>query len=85
MGCPDPLATANEIARYLRCDVEVVYELVKRHGLPALRLGRRLRFRWHDVGAWLSRDFTQKRERPAVQGEALEGTDDAGADPQSQS
>jgi len=49
----EPLATPIEIARVLRIEPRDVYELVAHHGLPVMRVGRRLRFKWAEIAEWL--------------------------------
>lgn len=45
--------TAAGVAERLQIPVWSVYELVKHHGLPALRIGgKRLRFRLRDLESW---------------------------------
>ncbi len=44
--------TAEEVGERLRIPKHSVYELVKKGHLPALHIGRRIRFRVADVEAW---------------------------------
>jgi excisionase family DNA binding protein len=44
--------TADDVAERLQIPVWSIYELVKRNGLPAMRIGRRVRFRLKDIEAW---------------------------------
>ncbi len=54
---------ADEIAQILRVPKGRVYELARQGKLPAVRIGRQIRFREDAVEAWLSR----LEERPAHQ------------------
>lgn len=45
----EALVDVNEIARVLSIPPRYVYELVKRHQIPAMRVGKYLRFRQSDV------------------------------------
>ncbi len=45
---------ANEIAQILRVPKGRVYELARQGRLPAIRIGRQVRFREDAVEAWLS-------------------------------
>jgi excisionase family DNA binding protein len=47
----DPLLSSSELAAYLGVPVKWIY--ANKHLLPALRLGRELRFRASEVDAWL--------------------------------
>jgi excisionase family DNA binding protein len=47
--------TAAEVAQLLRVSKPSVVALVKRQGLPAVRVGRFWRFARVDVEAWLSK------------------------------
>ncbi len=52
---------ADEIAQILRVPKGRVYELARQGKLPAVRIGRQIRFREDAVEAWLS----ALEERPA--------------------
>jgi excisionase family DNA binding protein len=54
-----PLLTAEEAALFLRISEPMVYLLVKREGLPVVRVGRRVLFLRESVINWLK----QKEER----------------------
>ncbi len=54
---------ADEIAQILRVPKGRVYELARQGKLPAVRIGRQIRFREDAVEAWLS----GLEERPAHQ------------------
>jgi len=51
----EPLLTADDIAVWLAVPRSSVYEYARRQHepLPAVRIGRHLRFLRHDVAAWL--------------------------------
>jgi excisionase family DNA binding protein len=64
---PRPLWTTDDVAHYLKVTRRTVYDLVKRHGLPALRPGGRLfRFRPAAVEAWAQREQTLETESWAL-------------------
>jgi excisionase family DNA binding protein len=51
---PEPLLTADDVASILRVNRRAVYDLVHRHGLPALRVGgRHFRFSAKAIQAWV--------------------------------
>lgn len=54
------MLTATEVADYLRVHVMTVYRLVQRGDLPAIRVGKRWRFRRDHVDQWLLREGTVK-------------------------
>lgn len=56
---------ADEIAQILRVPKGRVYDLVRQGKLPAVRIGRQVRFREDSVDAWLA---GLEGERTAVQG-----------------
>lgn len=50
--------TMGEVLGYLRVTPGTIYRLIKTGDLPAVRIGRRWRFRQSDLDAWLSRRQT---------------------------
>ena len=53
--------TVSEVARYLRVNPQTVYRKAKAGELPALRIGRAIRFRKEELDASLKRlDETAK-------------------------
>lgn len=68
----DEILTPSQIAERLQVKPTWVYEQTReRTGirnpdpLPYIKLGRYLRFDWHDVLAWLERQKTSYRPQPA--------------------
>lgn len=53
-GGSNRLMTVQECAAYLNVPLRSLREYRIRWGLPAVRVGRHLRFRERDVEAWLS-------------------------------
>jgi excisionase family DNA binding protein len=51
-----PLRTVNQLAAYLGVTRATVYKLVRGGDLPAVVVGKRLRFRAEDVDAYLERE-----------------------------
>lgn len=50
----NPLLTVQEVAAFLRVPVATLYGWRhKRVGPPAMKIGRHLRYRVHDVHSWL--------------------------------
>ena len=49
---PEDVLTAAEVARTLKLNVETVYSLIRREGLPAARVGGQWRFSKAKVQAW---------------------------------
>ena len=49
---PEPALTAAEVARLLKLNVETVYTLIRKDGLPAARIGGQWRFSEEKVRAW---------------------------------
>ena len=55
------MMTMDEVAEYLRVHRTTIYRLIKRHKIPAFRVGRNWRFNIGDVNRWLQ----QKKSRRA--------------------
>lgn len=51
----DSLKTLSAIGHYLGFSRQTIREWRKNRGLPAIQIGRRLRFRKDEVDAWLAR------------------------------
>lgn len=47
-----PFLTANEVADWLKLNVDTVYTLIRQDGLPAYKLGGQWRFREPEVREW---------------------------------
>ncbi len=48
------LLKADEVAEALQVPKPRVYELARQHALPAVRIGRQLRFRQEAIETWLA-------------------------------
>lgn len=48
------LLRADEVAKVLQVPKQRVYELARRHALPAIRIGRQLRFRQEALETWVA-------------------------------
>ena len=46
------ILTVGEIADYLRVDRSTIYRLLKRHELPAFKVGRDWRFNVEEIDRW---------------------------------
>lgn len=55
------LLTADEVAERLGLTTETVLVWVRRGELPAFRLGRAIRFREHELDAWLDERATPRQ------------------------
>jgi excisionase family DNA binding protein len=53
---PEPLWTAEDVARHLRCSRSAVYAWAERCEIPCRRLGGLLRFRPSEIEAWVDRN-----------------------------
>ena len=51
---PTTFLTAAEVAELLKLNVETVYSLVSKEGLPAAKLGGQWRFSESDVLSWVA-------------------------------
>ncbi len=56
------LLTASDVAQYLKVNVDTVYLLIRKEGLPAVRIGGQWRFRTADVERWLQARMYQEQE-----------------------
>lgn len=54
----ESLMTAHQVAELLHLNIYVVYALVRRSEIPAIRIHRTLRFRPEDVRAWVQQRRT---------------------------
>ena len=53
----EPVLTAEEVAARLHLEPQTIYEFTRsrhRNPLPALRVGKFLRFRWSTVETWMA-------------------------------
>ncbi len=50
---PTEVMTVNEVAQYLRVNPQTVYRKAKAGELPAVRIGRAIRFRRAELEGWL--------------------------------
>jgi excisionase family DNA binding protein len=48
------LMTVAELADRLNVSRAFVYVLITEHGLPRVKLGRAVRFRWEEIEGWLA-------------------------------
>ena len=51
-----PVLKVREVAGFLRCDPSTVYEMVNRGDLPAVRLGRTIRFTREGIARFMADD-----------------------------
>jgi excisionase family DNA binding protein len=50
---PENLLTASEVAQYLKVQIETVYNLIRKAGLPAAKIGGQWRFREAELAQWV--------------------------------
>ncbi len=50
---PNDVMTVSEVAEYLRVNPQTVYRKAKAGALPAVRIGRAIRFRRSELEEWL--------------------------------
>src|SRR5438045_7834622 len=62
--------TTEEVLEYLQVNLRTVYRLIKAGKIPAVRVGRKWRFRKRDIDAWLDsqrpRAGTARAPQPAA-------------------
>ena len=68
---PRPYLTASQVAKLLQLNVETVYALITREGLPATRIGRGWRFDESEVRRW----FYKRRDETEITGHTARGRD----------
>ncbi len=59
-----PYLTAYQVAELLQLNVETVYALITREGLPATRVGRRWRFDETRVRRWFHERCNETEKAP---------------------
>jgi len=52
----DKLMTLEEVAEYLRLSVHTIYKMAQKGKIPALKAGKKWRFRKEDIDRWLEKD-----------------------------
>ena len=62
------MLTASEVAVYLRVHVITIYRMADRGDLPALRVGRRWRFRRDHIERWLREQSTGNSDGAPARG-----------------
>lgn len=50
---PEKLMTLEEVAEYLRLSVHTIYKMAQKRKIPALKAGKKWRFRKEDIDKWL--------------------------------
>ena len=50
---PEKLMTLEEVAEYLRLSVHTIYKFAQKGKIPALKAGKKWRFRKEDIDRWL--------------------------------
>ena len=49
----EKLMTLEEVAEYLRLSVHTIYKMAQKGKIPALKAGKKWRFRKEDIDRWL--------------------------------
>jgi len=52
----EKLMTLEEVAEYLRLSVHTIYKMAQKRKIPALKAGKKWRFRKEDIDRWLEKD-----------------------------
>ncbi len=58
---PLVIMTTAEVADYLRVHRATVYKLLRRHSIPAIKVGSDWRFNKHELDKWMARSTLQPR------------------------
>lgn len=65
---PERLMTLEEVAEYLRLSIHTVYKMAQRGRIPALKAGKKWRFKKEDIDKWLSKGKSYKEDKNHEQG-----------------
>jgi len=61
---PEKLMTLEEVAEYLRLSVHTIYKMAQKGKIPALKAGKKWRFRKEDIDRWLTqRSYNLPKEK----------------------
>lgn len=61
----DDFITVEELAEMLKVSPRTIQRIIERKELPAIRVGRQLRFRREWVGEWLKKNTLNRHEESA--------------------
>jgi len=61
---PKKLMTLKEVAEYLRLSIHTVYKMAQKGKIPALKAGKKWRFRKEDIDQWLEVSNKTKKRQP---------------------
>jgi len=61
---PEKLMTLEEVAEYLRLSIHTVYKMAQKGKIPALKAGKKWRFRKEDIDQWLEVSNKTKKRQP---------------------
>jgi len=59
----EKLMTLEEVAEYLRLSVHTIYKMAQKGKIPALKAGKKWRFRKEDIDYWLERSNKNQKEK----------------------
>lgn len=63
---PNDVMTVSEVAEYLRVNPQTVYRKAKAGELPAVRIGRAIRFRRSELEEWLRSSLPDRQPSQIV-------------------
>ncbi len=55
-----PMMTSEEVTRYLRISYAKLKNLINAGEIPAIRVGREIRFRQSDIEDWVNNNYINK-------------------------
>lgn len=65
-----PMMTSEEVTRYLRISAGKLKALVNDGEIPAIRVGREIRFRQADIEMWINKNYINRPHHPGIEPEA---------------
>jgi len=57
------LMTLEEVAEYLRLSIHTIYKMAQKGKIPALKAGKKWRFRKEDIDHWLEVSDKTKKDK----------------------
>jgi len=59
----EKLMTLEEVAEYLRLSIHTIYKMAQKGKIPALKAGKKWRFRKEDIDQWLKLNKLSTKEK----------------------
>jgi excisionase family DNA binding protein len=75
----EPFLTTTEVAALLKLNVETIYDLIAKEGLPAAKVGGQWRFQESRIRAWVEARYASHERTPAMPRRAKMGLRSRGA------